>query len=160
MGLDIDGQRGNLMRSLAVKLVLGFTLVSLVGIGLVALMTARLTGNQFRELITDQVREALFADLVDFYRQNGTWQGVERLAANPDFSQRYDWGFVVVDTQGVVILSSSVVDQYPRIFERNLQVGEGIPIQVDGNRVGMYFNLDLRDGRHPPLRRHWNESPS
>ena len=151
MGLDIDGQRGNLMRSLAVKLVLGFTLVSLVGIGLVALMTARLTGNQFRELFSDQVREALFAELVGFYRQNGTWQGVERLAANPDFSQRYDWGFVVVDTQGVVILSSSVVDQYPRIFERNLQVGEGIPIQVDGNRVGMYFNLDLRDGRHPPL---------
>jgi len=139
------------MRSLTVKLVLAFTLVSLVGIGLVALMTARFTGNQFREFLSDQVRDALLAELVDFYRQNGTWQGVEGLATNPAFIQRYDWGFVVVDVHGGVVLSSPIVAQFPRVFDRNVLVGEGIPINVDGNRVGTYFNLDLRDGRRPPL---------
>ena len=109
----IDGQQGNRMRSLTVKLLLAFALVSLVGVGLVALISARFTGDQFREFFEDRNREALLTELADYYRQNGSWVGIDRLAARNDFMQKFGWGFAVVDTDGNVVLPSPVVAQFP-----------------------------------------------
>lgn len=138
------------MRSLTVKLVLAFTLVSLVGIGLVALMTARFTGIQFREFFDDQNRQALLVELSDFYQQNGSWQGVEALTSTPGFIQKYGMGFVVFDAQGKVVLPNPVVEQFPRFVERELNFQGGIPIHVGGTLVGTYYNLDRNQNR-PPL---------
>ena len=91
------------MRSLTAKLVLAFTLVSLVGILLVAAMAAQFSGDQFREVFEGQNREELINDLGNYYRQNSTWRGIERFASNPRFSQKYAWGFAVVDPQGNVV---------------------------------------------------------
>ena len=139
------------MRSLTVKLVLAFTLVSLVGIVLVAIMAALFTGNQVREFFENQNREVLIADLADYYRQNGSWRGLEKFSNTPVFAQRYGWGFVVVDTQGKVILRSPNAAQFSRVFNREVQVEEGIPIIVDGKVVGAYFNLGVRFEPRLPL---------
>jgi two-component system sensor histidine kinase BaeS len=139
------------MRSLTVKLLLAFALVSLVGVGLVALISARFTGDQFREFFEDRNREALLIELADYYHVNGSWRGIDRLAARNDFMQKYGWGFAVVDAKGNVVLPSPVVAQFPRFFERELRIEEGIPIIVDGNRVGTYFNLGMRLENRPPL---------
>jgi len=139
------------MRSLTVKLVIGFTVVSLVGIALVAIMAARFTGDQFRELFENQNREALIADLASYYRQNGSWRGLDQIAKRPGFNQKYGWGFVVVDTQGRVVLGSPSGAQLSRMFNRDVQVDDGIPIAVDGNIVGTYYNLGLRIENRIPL---------
>lgn len=139
------------MRSLTVKLVLAFTLVSLVGIALVAIMAAQFTGNQFKEFFENQNRELLIADLADFYHQNGSWRGIERFSNNPAFIQKYGWGFVVVDTQGRVILRSPSAAQFSRMFNREVHVEDGIPIVVDGSVIGTYYNLGLRFGDRLPL---------
>jgi len=139
------------MRSLTVKLVLGFTLVSLVGIALVAIMAAQFTGNQFREFFENQNREALIADLGDYYRLNGSWRGIERISINPSFTQKYAFGFVVVDTQGKVILRHPNTSPFARMFNRELRAESGIPIIVDGNLVGTYHNVGGRFDNRPPL---------
>ncbi len=139
------------MRSLTVKLVLGFTLVSLVGIALVAIMAARFTGDQFRELFENQNREALIADLASYYRQNGSWRGLDQISKRSAFTQKYGWGFVVVDTQGRVVLGSPNAAQLSRMLNRDVQVDDGIPITVDGNVVGTYYNLGLRNENRIPL---------
>lgn len=139
------------MRSLTVKLILGFTLVSLVGIALVAIMAAQFTGNQFREFFENQNREALIADLGDYYRLNGSWRGIERISINPSFSQKYAFGFVVVDTQGKVILRHPNTSPFARMFNRELRAESGIPILVDGNVVGTYHNVGGRFDNRPPL---------
>jgi signal transduction histidine kinase len=139
------------MRSLTVKLVLGFTLVSLVGIALVAIMAAQVTGNQFREFFENQNREALITDLADYYRQNGSWRGLDQISKSPAFAQKYGWGFVVVDTQGRVVLGNPSPDQLSRMFNRELQVADGIPINVDGGVVGTYYNIGARFDGRPPL---------
>ena len=139
------------MRSLTVKLLLAFALVSLVGVGLVALISARFTGDQFREFFEDRNREALLIELADYYHANGSWRGIDRLAARNDFMQKYGWGFAVVDAHGNVVLPSPVVAQFPRFFERELRIEEGIPIVIDGNLVGTYFNLGMRLENRPPL---------
>jgi two-component system sensor histidine kinase BaeS len=139
------------MRSLSVKLVLGFTLVSLVGIALVAIMAAQFTGNQFRQFFENQNREALIADLADYYQQNGSWRGLERIAKSPAFVQKYGWGFVVIDLSGKVILQVPDAGQLPGRIKPDVQVEKGIPITVDGQRVGTYFNLGIRFDPRVPL---------
>lgn len=139
------------MRSLTVKLVLGFTLVSLVGIALVAIMAAQFTGNQFRQFFENQNRDALIADLEEYYQQNGSWQGLDRVAKSQAFVQKYGWGFVVVDSGGRVILQVPDAGQQPWRFRPDVQVEKGIPIIVDGQRVGTYFNLGIRFDPRVPL---------
>jgi signal transduction histidine kinase len=139
------------MRSLTVKLVLAFTLVSLIGILLVAILTAQFTGNQFREFFENQNRQALISELADYYRQNGSWFGLHRFTNNPAFSQKYGWGFVILDARGRVVLSNPGPGQLPRMFGRQFQVQEGYPITVDGDVVGTYHNLGLKNENRPPL---------
>jgi signal transduction histidine kinase len=139
------------MRSLTLKLVLAFTLVSLVGIGLVALMTARFTGDQFREIFNDQKRSALLAELVDFYAQNGSWRGIETLTDKPGFIQEYGWGFIILDRRGNVVLPNSILAQNSRYIERFVQIEDRIAIELDGNQVGALINLGIRNPSRPPL---------
>jgi signal transduction histidine kinase len=139
------------MRSLTVKLMLAFTMVSLVGILLVAVMAAQFSGNQFREVFEGQNRQDLLTDLGNYYRQNGTWRGIERIANNPRFSQKYAWGFIIVNPQGQVVLRHPSGPQFSRLFNQDTQVGEGVPIIVDGNEVGIYHNLGLRFDPRLPL---------
>jgi signal transduction histidine kinase len=126
-------------------------MVSLVGIALVAIMAAQFTGNQFREFFENQNRETLIADLANYYSLNDSWRGIERFSNNPEFAQKYGWGFVVVDKQGKVILRNPRSAQFSRMFNREVQVEDGIPITVDGNVVGTYFNIGLRFENRPPL---------
>jgi signal transduction histidine kinase len=151
MEWGIGSRTGEMMRSLTGKLVLAFTLVSLVGILLVAAMAARFSGNQFREVFEGQNRSALIADLGNYYFQNGSWRGIERVSNNPRFSQKYGWGFVVVDPQGRVVLRHPSGAQFSRLFNPDAQVGEGVPIIVDGKEVGTYHNLGLKFDPRLPL---------
>jgi len=137
------------MRSLTVKLVLAFTLVSLVGIVLVAIMAAQFTGNQLRDFFENQNREPLIAELADYYRSNGRWKGIEKILNNPSFAQKYGWAFVVVDVQGKVILPNPNLSPFPRNFGAELRVEEGIPIIVDGEMVGKYFRVGSRFDNRP-----------
>jgi hypothetical protein len=139
------------MRSLTVKLVLGFTLVSLVGIALVAIMVARFTGNQVRQIFENQNREELIADLAEYYQLNGSWRGLDRIARSPAFFQRYAWGFVILDIHGNVVLKNPAEVQLPANLGVELQRERGIPILVDGSQVGSYLNLNLRFEPRVPL---------
>ena len=138
------------MRSLTIKLVLAFTLVSLVGIILVAILAAQFTGNQFREFFESQ-SQALISELTVYYHLNGSWQGVERLTNNPRFVQNYNWGFVIMDDHGRVVLSNPRSGKIPRTFSRQVRVEDGYPIIVDGNVVGTYHNIGSDFGSRPPL---------
>lgn len=139
------------MRSLTVKLVLAFTLVSLVGIALVALIAAQFTGNQYRQFFENQNREALIIDLEDYYQRTGSWRGLDRVARNPAFVQKYGWGFVVVDQAGKVIIQVPDPGRLPESFNAQVQPDRGVPIIVDGEQVGTYYNLGLRFDPRVPL---------
>lgn len=139
------------MRSLTVKLVLGFAAVSLLGIVLVAIMAAQFTGNQFRQFFENQNREALMADLAEYYQQNGSWRGLDRIARNPAFVQKYGWRFVVADSHDKIVLRVPDAGQLPGNFKPEVQVEKGIPIMVDGEQVGTYFNLGVRADPRVPL---------
>ena len=139
------------MRSLTLKLVLAFTLVSLVGIALMAIMIAQFTGTQFRELLESQNDNALIAELSEYYQTYGSWQGVGRLTNNQAFSQKFGRGFVVFNRQGEVIVPDPALSPIPRIQGMDRWKENGTPIMVDNQVVGIVFRGPNRFQGAPPF---------
>jgi signal transduction histidine kinase len=139
------------MRSLALKLVLAFTLVSLVGIALVAIMAARFTGDQFRELLEAQDNDALISELSEYYSRDGSWKGIGRLTNRQAFSQRYGRGFVIFNAQGEIIVPDPDVFPAPRIQGMDRWREDGTPITIDNQVVGIIFRGPNRFQGAPPF---------
>ena len=69
------------MRSLALKLTLGFLLVGLIGAGLVALLIRQTTIQAFDRLLLDQARARYVVRAAAYYEQYGSWRGFLQLIA-------------------------------------------------------------------------------
>jgi signal transduction histidine kinase len=63
-------------RSLTLKLVLAFLLVSVTGVALTALFARWITISEFDRLVLEQVQTDFMADVTSYYEINGSWQGV------------------------------------------------------------------------------------
>ena len=72
------------MRSLWQKQLLAFLIVSLLGVGLVAVLANQAIGSAFGSYVqrgASARARLLQVALADYYAQTGTWQGVEPLLA-------------------------------------------------------------------------------
>ncbi len=70
------------MNRLWVQLTLAFTLVVMVAVGSIAILSIRTANTEFRQYITHSGMQASGSGLyllVDYYQQQGTWEGVESL---------------------------------------------------------------------------------
>jgi signal transduction histidine kinase len=128
------------VRSIAVKLLLAFLIISLISVGLIVLSVRWVTENEFRSYLFTQNRNSIIAALADYYRLNGTWVGVENVpllpgqASTPRFASGSERFFSLVDTSGHVLLAGSgdkVGDLLPQSIIQN-----GTPIIVNGKTVG------------------------
>jgi two-component system sensor histidine kinase BaeS len=101
------------MRSLSLKIVLAFLVVSLAGTAILAVLTARGTANEFGSFLFDQYQGNILAQLEEYYRTHESWAGVEKTfpfpggpKANfpsPEFAP--GGRFAVVDSKGQVVLA-------------------------------------------------------
>jgi signal transduction histidine kinase len=128
------------VRSIAVKLLLAFLIISLISVGLIVLSVRWVTENEFRSYLFTQNRNSIIAALADYYGINGTWVGVENAsllpgqASTPRFVSGSGRFFSLVDTSGHVLLAGSgekVGDLLPQSVIQN-----GTPIIVNGKIVG------------------------
>lgn len=74
------------MRSLLLKLMLGFALVILLGTIINSILVSRITHFRFSQYITQSGQawaESLAPALADYYTSTGSWDGVETLLQNP-----------------------------------------------------------------------------
>ncbi len=95
------------MRSMAFKLVAGFTLVALVGVLIVAFLANRLTSNAFGSYVEQgvQAQDQRIADYVVNSYETGGWQSAA--AALMPLSHSTGTRLVVVDTSGGVVADSA-----------------------------------------------------
>jgi signal transduction histidine kinase len=73
------------LSSLAVRLLLGFVLVSLVAVGLVALLANQVTTRQFELYVSrgQQMRaERLASFFAEYYSEKGSWEGIAALVTS------------------------------------------------------------------------------
>lgn len=64
------------MRSLTLKLILAFLVVSLVGTALVAVLAVWRTNAQFSRFVAGQLQDDLVDQLALYYENTGSWRGV------------------------------------------------------------------------------------
>lgn len=138
-----------LRRSLAWKLILGFGVVALVGVGTVALLanaaaTREVRGFMFGNEMTDGARLAV--ELAAYYQGRGDWSGVEDFLQTSGASQFHPSigrsagmrrhmspGFVLTDDSGHITFTN-ITPPLSEIGAEELQ--DGTSVLVEGEVVG------------------------
>ncbi len=62
-------------RSITIKLILAFLVVSITVVALASGITYYLTVREFKQLVFNQARDRFVADATLFYQVNGSWYG-------------------------------------------------------------------------------------
>jgi two-component system sensor histidine kinase BaeS len=133
------------MRSLSLKLILAFLIVSLVGTVLVALFAGFRTANEFGSFLFTQNRDDLVAQLSDYYRDHGSWAGLEEVFSFPEMMGMMRPGgppsdfmpggrFAIIDENGLVVVGGPGFHRGDRVAES--MAGPALPILVDEREVG------------------------
>jgi two-component system sensor histidine kinase BaeS len=128
------------MRSITVKLLLAFLVISMLSVVLIVLSARWVTEREFRSYLFTQNRNAIITALTDYYSKNGTWDGVENtpLILGQSSTGRFVAGsgrfFSLVDAGNRVVLAGSG-DQVGELLPQSA-LQKGTPIKVNGVIVG------------------------
>jgi len=146
-------------RSLSLKLVLAFLLVSVTGVVLSALLARWATYREFERLVVERNREEFVGRVTAYYDDNGSWEGIlqymrrrtQPLPQAPPVPQPGErtLAFVLVDTDGRVLLPAGPFQ--PGEAAPVELIADGVSIEVEGEQVGTVVTigelpeLDRRD---------------
>lgn len=153
------------MNRLWFKLTLAFLAVALVAVGVVAFLSLRSTGDQFRQYVVrnnSMAQPFLTEALTGFYVMNGSWAGVEtalttylqedEAAAGQGHGPGMGMGMgrmgrgvglTLVDVSGRVIYDSTGQLTGRRLSDAAL--AQGVPLVVGDQQVGTLLNLQPAD---------------
>ncbi|MCP4422387.1 MAG: HAMP domain-containing histidine kinase [Chloroflexi bacterium] len=156
-------------RSLTLKLIRAFLIVSLLGTLLAVGMTRWLLTKEFNELVLDQSQTTFIQSLTSYYLNTGSWDGVleyvvqlsgepgqprptppEQSLQQPRPQQLPPLGqppfvFTLADQDGIIIVPAGKYRLGNHLPEDDL--GQGEPVELDGVRIGTI----LPTGDPPPL---------
>jgi two-component system, OmpR family, sensor histidine kinase BaeS len=122
-------------RSLLVKLILAFWVVSISGIVIVALLAGRVSQQEFSRFVNDTQYQSLVDNLAKYYAAHGNFIGAEYLleAAREQAQSRLAKEYLVIDLDGNVLLSLTQ-HALPRQASPDLS-NFGFPITVNNEIV-------------------------
>jgi signal transduction histidine kinase len=132
-----------LRMKLTSKLTFAFLLVSLLAIGLAALVVQNVTSAQFNNYLLEQQREQFLRVTGEFYAETSDWRGVEiplraaqLLPPPPQPGQiPQPQPFALTGREGRVIIPGGGFER-GQIILPNVLLSRGTPIEVDGQIVG------------------------
>ena len=127
------------MRSLTVKLILAFLLISVIGIGLAAVLARVVTGREFDRFVMDRARSEFLANAASYYQTHGSWDGAGdyfRQSNGPPGpgARPQQAPFVLVDQSGTVVVAAGPDRAGKGISPKDLARGKAI--EVNGHNVG------------------------
>jgi signal transduction histidine kinase len=130
------------MRSITVKLIVAFLVVSLVSVSLIAILTRWNTNQEFQNFVFNRNSTDLVTVLADYYAEQGNWNGVTPSIFNTTFNPPTNVGgreppppaFTLADSAGKVIVAGPGYHLGDAVSGSALAAG--IPITVDGITVG------------------------
>jgi two-component system, OmpR family, sensor histidine kinase BaeS len=128
------------MRSITVKVLLAFLVISMVSILLIVLSVRFLTEKEFQTYLFDQNQTNIVSTLADYYNGNGTWSGVEQALQfpvkqpPPQGNQGGRWFFTLVDSNNIVVIAGPGDVLGTKLPSSD--VSTGVPVKVNGVTVG------------------------
>ena len=146
------------MNRLWVKLTLAFLAIALTAIGVVAAISLRTTGEQFRQYVvaSGMMSQSGWAStLTDYYATHSNWDGVSALLAQlspgPGMGMGRGWGamgmagpnLAVTDNAGRV-LASRTGELVGEVLPADV-LAQGLPLTLDGQPIGTLLNVRPAD---------------
>jgi signal transduction histidine kinase len=148
-------------RSITVKLILAFLIVSVTGLALASGITYWLTVRSFKQLVFTQSQNRFVTEATLYYQVNGTWEGVLDYfnlrnsfpqPGGPDLQpnqqpfgpvivkrQSPSFDFLLADADGKVLVPAG---QYqPGDIVPSAKLSQGTAIEVNGKQVGSVLVL-------------------
>ena len=132
------------MRSLTIKLILAFLVISLTVAALGAFFAWRVTTNEFQTFVVDRIQDEFIAMVSSYYQEHGSWLGIlkkypprpplQTQSQDPDNQKQAPISFALVDQTGIVLLPSGPYRPHDRVPANVLS--EGTPIEIEGQIVG------------------------
>jgi len=128
------------MRSITIKLVLSFLIVSLASVGLIAILARRNTQREFRNFVFDRNSSEMVSVLTEYYRIMQTWDGVSGSIFISNYNPAFYPGgmrmpiFTLADARGKIILVGPGYHLGQTIPKDDLDLG--FLIKVDNVVVG------------------------
>ncbi len=143
------------MKRLWVRLSLAFLAVAGLAVGVVALLVLHTTETTFRQYVQQrnvaQSEASMVKRLVNYYTQNGTWDGAEEVLPGPKNSGQHgrkhegstptptiagEHGAeaVVADVSGVIRAATNPARVGEQLNAR--QLAQAVPLRVEGEQVG------------------------
>lgn len=133
-------------RSLSFKVTLSVVLVSLISIGLVAVITQVMTASQFDNMLLERRQTHLISEIKAYYEENGTLEGVQVLF---DENRTPPGGTLILrDENGKMLLPfPGHPGTPPRLMD--LRFTKGVPIMVDGKKIAVISTSTPQEWRRP-----------
>ncbi len=154
------------MRSLSLKLIIAFVLVSLTGTALLAVSVERVNTAEFSSYVTEQMRSDFATVAAQYYASAGSWTGAaqqlawsERGAPPPPSSTplptpvtgfvlpRAGGLFAVADTNGMVVVPAGPYHTGERVPSEDL--ARGLAVEAGGSPVGTVVSAIQPRTRNP-----------
>lgn len=144
-----------LFRSLAFKLTLAFLLVGLTGSVLVAVIVRQRTRLAFDQFIQNRDQQALVSNLIEYYRLNGSWDGIAQVFAprenqRPEPDPQRGWPspriwmpFALVDASQVIVFGGRPEQIGKTVSGRELK--RATPLILDDQIIGWLLPPSARD---------------
>ncbi len=127
------------MRSITLKLIGAFLAIGLISIAIIVLLARQNTRDAFNRFVAVGRGEDLVAELADYYRSNGSWDGVQEIyppgQTPPGEGGKPYPSFTIADANGQALCEGGGFHTGDRIPEHELNYGT--PITVDGETVGI-----------------------
>jgi len=141
---------------LGFKLILGFVVVGLAGVALVALIASRATESEFGRFMFDRYHESVLSQLQDYYLIHGDWEGVDLVKPAPFFQLPIEPHRQALLPQGPITLANAqgIILVGGRGFEPGMSVqpatlAGATAVQVDNQVVGWFIASPEGFGRNP-----------
>lgn len=129
------------MNKLWIQLTLAFSLVTVAGVVLVALLANRQVNAEFRSFVAQSQLQGspLVGELSDYYATYRSWNGVEQLLGNVAASQHGMMGhggplFILADANGHIVYSTTANLPDARLTEHDRSAAT--PIRLENATVG------------------------
>jgi two-component system, OmpR family, sensor histidine kinase BaeS len=127
-------------RSITVKLLLSFLLISSISVLLLVLSVRWMTEREFQSYLFKQDQSNLISNLTEYFSKHDTWTGVETALSvlsqqsPPRGYEEGRWFFTLVDKDGKVVLAGPG-DEVGNVISQS-DLTDGVLIKVNGNVVG------------------------
>lgn len=125
------------MKSLTIKLILAFLVISLTVAALGAFFAWRVTTYEFQTFVVDRIQDDFIAMVSSYYQEHGSWFGIlKKYPPRPPLQTQSQApiSFALVDQTGIVLLPSGPYRPHDRVPPNVLS--EGTPIEIEGQIVG------------------------